>query len=258
MTIIAGFSVGNYPVLVGDLLLTDERTDDLVIAIPSSEDINTKMPKGTRRITGLRQKLNIIDDRLAICWAGSRVQAYSMLKSIRAVRLEGKTTLEAIEQVITFTPMDQKSDLSLIGLLIDENGSRFFTCEVYGYNCDRLGEVRVQGSGTKDFVEILKQMASSIEMGPETNAPTKASGVCLAALCQAKGQELFTGSNLIDAWGGGFELATIAGNIIKKIGNYLNIHFRPEITEDNSVRLEFIPRLEKVDYWRDTNVIHVV
>jgi len=76
MTMTAAFCVESYPVLVGDILLSGLEVLGKEVHIPTIGNIDSVFPEGSGfSIVGLCQKLCIVNDRIAIGWAGKRFSA---------------------------------------------------------------------------------------------------------------------------------------------------------------------------------------
>lgn len=83
MTLLAAFKIHNVPVLIGDFLLTDELVDVGHIFLPTKPDLAGVIPKnGKRRICGLRKKVHIIGNRIAVGFTGSLTPGRYLIKKL--------------------------------------------------------------------------------------------------------------------------------------------------------------------------------
>lgn len=83
MTAVARLTINNFPVLIGDLLLSNEELDKKVIHLPTVGSHTIVFPTGSGfTISGLRQKLTVIGDNLTVGWAGNRLAAKAIVKEL--------------------------------------------------------------------------------------------------------------------------------------------------------------------------------
>ena len=81
MTLVASILGKGLPVLLGDLLISREgEVADSVISVPSVGEISASAFGYTA--VQLRQKLCIINDGLAVGWAGSRTAATTVIRDL--------------------------------------------------------------------------------------------------------------------------------------------------------------------------------
>ena len=185
MTLIARIRKDGVPVYVGDLLLSREGETRQPISIPVADDINSKLPLGTSwSIVGTRQKLNIINDRLVVAWAGHQVQARVLAKEIRDAVAAGATSYKEICRVIEGVEERDRNDVALIGTALtpDQQGIRL---EHFSYAADKatIGstELVAAGTGADDLLRLLPQFAEAVPE-PSDNPRSRLSWGFQAAL----------------------------------------------------------------------------
>ena len=103
MTLVARFEVSNSPVLLGDLLISgSERPGADPLKIPTIDDITEIYPEDWEwhRPIGLKQKIAIISDRLAVGWAGKEISATVAINKLREHVLTHGDELDKIREFV--------------------------------------------------------------------------------------------------------------------------------------------------------------
>jgi hypothetical protein len=72
------------------------------------------------------------------------------------------------------------------------------------------------------------------------------------------GYEATSGQNLLERWGGGFELATFVQQRFRKVGGILHAFWKAMKLQGSELVLELIPMFLKSDYWNDVLVLRVM
>ena len=156
MTLIAALTISNLPVLIGDALLSGEESGQN-LAIPTIGNVSDVFPEGSGyTITGLRQKINIIDDNLVIGWAGSYIAAKTILSELKRQSNSKKLTRESIHDFfreIYRNPSEwgANQEVAFLGYIADSEGIEHFEysfndCPIYQTNSSRYGDVKICGS----------------------------------------------------------------------------------------------------------------
>ena len=122
MTLVAVFVPMGVPVLLGDLLLSDNRVQEDDIELPAHGAIPYKQPK-TRawRTSGLRQKLCLVNDFIAVGWSNSRVHARSVINDLK---IHFERRYAGVEEILEFAqalPDSYELDLMVLALTPDGN-----------------------------------------------------------------------------------------------------------------------------------------
>ncbi len=83
MTVIATFSINACPILMGDLLISGDESPQSSLNVPTIGDIDQIFPQGSGYLpTSLNQKLSIMNDNLAIAWAGTKISANVIFRQL--------------------------------------------------------------------------------------------------------------------------------------------------------------------------------
>jgi hypothetical protein len=71
MTVVAALRIEGVPALIGDFLVTDNRTDAPHFPLPTRPNLNNPAsPPLPRRINGMQRKCIVINDRLIVFFTG--------------------------------------------------------------------------------------------------------------------------------------------------------------------------------------------
>ncbi len=213
MTLIARITIDGIPVYIGDLLLSSERKPDKEIHIPAATDINKFISSSKGRfIAGLTPKLNILSHRLIMGWAGSRMQARSLMKDIRALEGMSKFNWPGVLELVEQLPESDKNDVSLIGTILTSDvppktGLHFdhfnFRMEKHLLSGGEI-EIRCAGTGTKDLLDAVPQVVHSVKWTASNSLKERlisAEKIAMALQGALIGYEVVSGQNLLEWWG---------------------------------------------------------
>jgi hypothetical protein len=250
VTLIASFSIDHQPVLIGDLVLSGpEWSGSSTVGIPTIGDSRNIFPEGSGFvISGITQKVNILSENLMIAWAGRAFVAKTLLKDLAdQIPPEGLTFHGLQEFLDRFRESKEKNDIQLIGCITEGPAALSFTLGGERFNASSFGEVYLAGTGAADAKSILNSSELPIildgSMTPTTDAITRAL-IVAGHLLQL---ELNTGSTLLQYYGGGYEVATLVGGRLQKIGDVTYLFWIVDATRDpmhlsnpyHAVRIEY-------------------
>lgn len=261
MTLIARARFGSVPIYFGDLLLSKEGDNARPVNIPAADDINALLSASrSRSVSGICQKLNMISDRLIVAWAGNFVHARAAIREIADLERAGELCRGNIRVVLDRIPLSEKNDISLVGSVCSpESGSDRVLIEHFNYRAnkhtDTEQEIVISGSGEGAFMEILPQTISQ-EPPPidEHKRFFWAENIGLVMAAELIGHEITIGSNLLDWWGGGIEVATYENGKFVKHGNVLHTFWHQNLSKSND-GIHLDPKFIKYDYFHDALVI---
>lgn len=263
MTLIARVELDHINAYLGDLLLSKDGDASTPVDIPAADNINALLPEHcTRAISGLHQKISLLSDRLTVAWAGSYIQARAMMRDLLQLEAEGKLGLDQIQNHILSVPESERNDLSLLVSVCtpDKSGGSGVYVENIEYNAIHLrreGERHVvAGSGSDAFLNLLPQITDQLEKFPaeSDDAFIQIEAASLAMAAEFIGHEMLIGTNLLDWWGGGFEVAVLRDQKFTKLGNILHTFWRVEKSEERC-SLWLKPTFIKYDYFNEALII---
>jgi hypothetical protein len=259
MTLAAALTVNSYPVLIGDLLLSGPELSDGTIHIPTIGNINAVFPEGSGySITGLSQKVCVVNDNLVVGWSGALVAAKLVIAQLIK---EGAKRIFAFNDLKSFFERDLdpwcKNNLSMVGFSHDGKGIFSFGFSSPVIPTTNFGEVRPIGSGTDRFIPMLESFQTPFEC-PDVNPLEKAVGTVLAASTYMIGEEISMHSGLLHFYGGGFEMASWVGKRFQKIDDITYMFWHVIDEKNSALRLSMPKILLKFSYHKDMLLIRRV
>jgi hypothetical protein len=226
--------------------------------LPTALDINAKLPvDAPRAVVGLRQKLNLLDSNLILAWAGNRLQAMSLARSIRDAVRAGATN-QGIIALIDETPLPDRNDVSFLGTIatpLEQQGSYDLGHFLYNARQRHRGEITVSaaGSGAEDLFECLPHALSLLDEHERVESQVTKLGAAISGFFV--GQEATTGLNLLNWWGGALELAYFDEGRFLKVDGVLHTLWRARKMSEDDFSIELRPAFIKYDYFGDALVV---
>jgi len=267
MTLIARINIDGVPIYIGDLLLSSERKPDSEIHIPAAADINKFIPSSKGRfVAGLTPKLNILNRRLIIGWAGSPAQARSLMRDVRALEGGNQFNWPGVLELIGQLPEQERNEVSLVGTILtpDDPPKAGLHYDHFAFQAEKhllsggAIEIRCAGTGAKTLLDTLSQITRPIKWARSDDLENRfftAEKVAMALQGTLIGHETISGQNLLEWWGGGIEVATLRGQRFEKVGNTLHTFWRVLPNDRSGNNLFLIMRFIKYDYHEDILVI---
>jgi hypothetical protein len=227
MTAIAGYIRSGVPVLIGDLLLTSPIAPEAGVSIPTLGNVDDFFG-GHYSITGLWQKVAVVNDQCAVAWAGSWVNARSVLSDFKEALTRGELTTDEVP--LFFRSHPDAADVSIIGFACDEKGTLQFK-----HNCAAIQRsdgtpAYVAGSGASILEDIRRQTDASF--GNALNPHDSAYASALAVAGVLLNDELGLGAaapTLRNFFGGGYEVACYSGGKFVKPGGIAFVLWEAEL-----------------------------
>src|SRR5688572_526277 len=113
MTVIAGLLLNNVPALLGDVLITAPGPSDKKLSTPTAGNVNTFFEPQYAHVPALRQKVNILSDKVMVAWAGSYLHARALVREMKA-ELDRGSRPEVITDVLKSWRDEDMKELSVI------------------------------------------------------------------------------------------------------------------------------------------------
>ena len=239
MTMTATFSPESYPILMGDVLISGPEIPGKQIHIPTIGSIDSVFPEGSGfTVIGLRQKLCILNDILAVGWSGTLVAAQTIIKQLMRASAERNFTLD---DVMRFWEHEAdktcKENVSIIGLIKNGDLINSFGFNYLNLHSERFGNVILSGSGSHAMADSLARLGPSPEYPPNINVLEKAVATALTIATDMLGQELISPQGLLNYFGGGIELISLVKGRFTKIGDITYLFWY--VNEDNEHNITF-------------------
>lgn len=222
MTLIAGFTLNQYPVVMGDILTTMSGPADTKTNIPSVGDGFHKITNNERVIISNRvQKINILSDNTIFCWSGRKIIARSIAKEILEFNKSKFVKSNDIKKIINSYPKKVVDDFSCICLVLQEEHIHLFSCNTYQHYDPFIDNVSVSGSGAGRFIETLHEIVQARDIENNEEPRVYAMGMALNVVASLLGEEVLLGKNLPLGFGGMFEVAGFFDGHPVKLDNIL-------------------------------------
>lgn len=258
MTVIASFNVNQCPVIFGDLLISGDEDLHNPLNVPTIGETTKIFGKGSGFVpTDLRQKTAIVNDNLALAWAGAKIPAQMILKEL-VQRAKEKALWSFDDLSRFFSDFDNECahNVGIVGWSNDGKGifSFGYGTSIIKYQSEKYGLVRLCGSGAQD----LKSYLDSFDIPPAsrtTNLLETAVGNTLAITTYMTGLERITGSNLIKYYGGGFEIVSFVRRKFTKIDDITYLVWVGQQMSNMSWRLSLPEVAIKYYYYGDILLI---
>jgi hypothetical protein len=122
----------------------------------------------------------------------------------------------------------------------------------------KFGQCYVRGSGREDFINLIRSSEGLTLRGDrETNACENAVFVALSLAAHFSGNQTRLGSGLSNLYGGGFEIATVFDNEIRKVTGVTYYLLNAEQRANGDLTLTFHSTI-KYDYHGDTLLVRLL
>lgn len=237
MTAIIAFSHNKYPYIVSDLLLSGPEQLGKKCVVPTIDDVHEIFPRGSGwTVTGLTQKVVIIDNYIAIGFSGPFIAARAILTEIIDRSAVKKFDLESIAAFMDkeIPEFVKPGEVSVVGHIIDDIGLAHF-----GYSCSMLpsphpvfGDVKYIGSGGGTLWKRIQHIENTLNVSKYKNLDTSYPILPLAALMELISEELVRPNPILHFYGGGWELVSLNSKGFTKLNDVTFIFWR--ITEDKN------------------------
>jgi hypothetical protein len=261
MTLIARGVFDGYPIFIADLLLSTEAKSREIVDLPVFDDINSLLPEtADRSVVGLHQKLLLLNERLTVAWAGN----FEYAKQI-CLRLSKEISITPLRlnYLLSKVPLWKRNEVALLGAISVPSKIRpdlvsveyFHTPNVDIAKSETLRDCYVAGSGAARFIEWTDQMKYVTWKGAATlGSREKSDFLAVSAAAVFTGNEAATGGNILEWFGGGFEVVTFRSGHLTKIGNILHTFWQARPIPGGYSFLP-IPKVLKADYIEDVLVL---
>jgi hypothetical protein len=251
------FNETNYPMMVGDILLSTEhyRPDDF--SIPT-HDSSLVFPREFRMVPcGFRQKLAVLSDDLVVGWAGDAYPASQLIKKLQERNLQEPFTCDSFNIYLNSLDAAVWQNVELAGFIKEPNQCYWFDRNAEHVAME-IGEVALLGTGAEHIKGVLRSL-TTLPVSLETcgNLITQRVLTTLSLTGALLSSEIASGSGLDKMFGAGYELATIVDGAFKKVADITYLFWKAW-TDGDGVRIQYYPhRSLKISYLNDILVIRV-
>lgn len=218
MTLIAAITVGNVPVLIGDILVTRDRLSDEDVSTPLVHKASSHLYGAS--ISGICQKVVVLHKHLCVAWSGTLFHAARLLRELeQAVRDDENISLSIISAVCSEWNKFDQEELSFIVYWVD--GEQLSLASNFApWPLDNIPDLRVTGSGIPHFVAHAERAFAYDVYGAECPYNI-AVNHAFSYIAQAAMDEIERAEGIAERWGGGFEVAVLWQNGFSKVDKVL-------------------------------------
>lgn len=239
--------------MLGDLLISGPERTDAVPSIPSAGAVTNVFPLGSGfSIRGLKQKIHILSSDCAIAWAGTEIYAKAAMKDLRKLANSNGLNLATIQKYFSENRNDIDDHVQFLGWIREPHGIiKFNYPPLSPENYQSFNDVCTVGTGSTHFRELIPNLPANPARSTIARTPMR---TAVFSSVYAVGEMMLTEvvmqNNLIEYFGGGWEVAIHDGQRFQKIGD---VTFLFWIAEKNATGLDLpSPQLVlKQDYVDD-------
>jgi hypothetical protein len=231
VTVIAGLLLNNVPALLGDVLITAPGLSGKKLSTPTAGNVNTFFEPQYAHVRSLRQKVNILSDKVMVAWAGSYLHARALVREMKA-ELDRSGRPEVISDVLRSWPEEDMKELSIIALARGEKKTTVDWCgPILHLQSSIFTKALLSGSGMEDLGALIRHMEKGdVFIDEPLPDPPKMALYALSLGSQAAGWEYVTQENLSNYWGGIVEIGMYNGGNTSKVGEALYWFWEFDIT----------------------------
>ena len=264
MTLVASLSVRNWPILVGDIMISAPargRTT-LPFNIPTHGNVNARaIPVTDRMVSSLVQKATLITPQLAISWADREMAVRSVIRDI--LDRSRSPTFEDVESVLNARRGEPGMDLYLAGIFLGEARLEGRPFNLFAWDSENgwesqrnhfpeFGVCNAGGTGAQAFLGALANPVSQLS----AQMPDQEYALCLTLshLARLAGDQIRTGAGISRLFGGAFEIVTLLNDHLQKLDDVAFHFWEARRQQSNHIEITFNTAL-KVTYFEDYLVI---
>jgi hypothetical protein len=259
MTVIIGLTIGNAPALLGDALVTSSSPSEARLTIPTLENANEYFGSTLyAHVPKLRQKVNILSDKVIVSWSGSYLHAHSLLREISEQLARGED-VECAANIIRAMPETEKTELSVIAFVRGPEKTTFiWNGATWHFDSTIFSKLVGAGSGAQDMASLIRRLERSLlRVNEDLPDVSKVAMYGMLLGSQAVGLEYLTKENLLMSWGGIVETAIFNGGVARKVGEILYAFWECH-KQGNEAVLQLVPTFIKQEYQGDLLVTRTV
>jgi hypothetical protein len=205
MTLIAGFRRNECPILMGDILISNNTESSTMLTFPTVGKISPdSLKNGIYRPSEFNQKVNLLSPHLALAWSGNLLEAKEFMAQIVGAGFHNDPSRERIIEIYNDLAPE---DLSIIGLSYDAENITLFEKNSVKVNVhdSSFDWFQAGGTGYKRLLDAIPKKHSQHVKG----SPNKLEYGIYTAISfttHLLSLELYTGITLYELFGAGYEI----------------------------------------------------
>lgn len=216
MTAVVAIDLGDASIVMSDLMISGAENP---FRLPTVGDIRNIFPEGSGFVpNSLRQKLVVIDDRLALGWAGSFIGARIFERFIRENATGHSSSLTLIEGAWeAVVDAGLQDELDIVGFAVTDEGRYQEICIGKGWERESEAGHTAYFAGTGGKV-LLESIREQIEFGAALQSPReRVLASAMATIGTLLGMEIGYQQVFLEWFGGGYEFAICTDGHVEKI-----------------------------------------
>ena len=234
VTLIAAAGVDTFPAIFGGLPVSDRAhsssTADIpfvgatAVGVPSESDAFAPQPS---------QKVVLLGDNCVIAWAGSVDVAREAIIDLQAIASEAPLSMPIIDACFSKLGPGMRDEVSFVGWVKEQDVFHQFWYRADIAEGAMFGRISAAGSGSTDFVKHAAQISGGTlnVLGEAPTALVRAISSMLSATSLLTQAQLSSQSDPLNAFCGGYEIATYVGDKFAKIGDIAWVFWTANVAE---------------------------
>jgi hypothetical protein len=250
------FNETNYPVMVGDILLSTEHYRPADFFVPTHDSSLAFPPEVKMVPCSLRQKLAVISDDLVVGWSGEAYAASQFIKNLQERNVQAPLTCDSLKTYLNSIDPAVWHNVTLAGFIKERDRFEWFDINAK-HIATRIGEIALLGTGAESIKSLFEDL-TMLTVSPERrgNFMTQHVLTTLSLTGGLLSSEIASGSYLDELFGAGYELATVIDGVFKKVDDITYLFWKAWTNGDH-VRIKVPHRALKISYLNDILVIRV-
>lgn len=249
MTLVATCEIDSYPLVLGDLLISQQGLVRPHVSVPTRSDLNALLPaEWFRSIEGLERKVGLINDKFAFAWQGTLFAARRIVRDLRDKMGSTQADVDLLANWFLTSRKDFKADCRIIGWLAD-GAQVSFRCDFLSGDFSSNDHPYLEGTGAHDFRRHLAK--GIMETSPAASEFYGAIGKGLGYASNLLGREVAWGRSLQNLYGGGFEVVSQNDGFFSQLDNVAYLFWTVDLENEQPIRLRQIPLIFRYKYVDD-------
>lgn len=252
MTLIASFVTNGIPIIIGDLLVSNEiGVGDDDFSTPTIHNVNKHIKdRGLLRVSGITQKV-LTTGKICMACAGGYYHARELISHIHNQCNEKNITSVQYNSILDNYPICDLKNINVISYFYDGKGFERRNIQTPIFELEGLDDVQVAGSGTPAFIQNIEQVINNGKaVGKHTNLDTTV-GHALSFTSWAFCRQIMSGVGILEGWGGGFEIAYLNNGRFEKLNNLLFLLWKVNEKKNGDLIIQSMPLFIKSEYQGD-------
>ncbi|EPR8404629.1 hypothetical protein RE003_004874 [Klebsiella variicola] len=239
MTIIAGMSFNDYPVIISDLLITSDNHNQFSnSSIPTLSDCEPHLIDSNFSIYGMMKKIEIINEKFVISWAGNVFEAINIIKSLKD---KFEKVVPSDESILL--EIGSSKNVSFIWSVIRDEWPRLnsYNAEVKEKNIKSFDKLIYSGTGSEAIEEAIDIFENKHPVEDVENLVVDSVCSCLFMFSHLMNHELIykkDSNTLKDRFGGGYDVVCFYDGEFRRINNITYLYLDASITKKGMIEID--------------------